>query len=229
MLNEHLLDRVIRKVRIDGGAAELGKTSERLGKRGIFFSLLADEFFEIVSEIVNAFFETLDRLFPLNFHLGPPAEEILQAFYQRLGFCEIVFADHRAIAIEHGPLRRLKENIRLRISGLEFFRDFFFQVVVRIFCFPISDDDPHVSHNGAIDGSGVPIRELPAIFGNERPLAFGAELAGAEFQQVGERITDDRLFRESVLLKFSERFVISANRLLSGLEIEMSHNGFQQK
>ena len=219
VLDQHLLDGGFGKGRVDGLAAFLQELGEGGGEALVGPALLPDQLGEALADLRDPLFELGDRLLPGGVLLRAVAEEDLQRLDQLRRVGEVGVERQAPVLPEHGPARRLEEDVVARVAGRELALDLGGQVVVFVLGLPVAVREVELVDQGAVNDDASAGARVDGVLGHEGP----AELAGAVFEQGLEGGAHGGLAGDVEVGEAAEGGVVVFDGLVAGFEVESRH------
>ncbi|PLS67422.1 MAG: hypothetical protein CV045_13705, partial [Cyanobacteria bacterium M5B4] len=213
VLHQHLLNRILAEVGIDGRAA--------LGEKGLEGSLectagvgalLLDELFQPARQLRYALLERGHGLLEaLDLRVGVGKKGLKQG--GELGAVgHIIVAEARAILVENGGAGILKDGVAERVAQARLLDNLGFEVVILIFGFPEATRDFEGIQQGPVNSAAV----AHAILSLKRPRALAA-FAAKRGEQGGEGIAQGGLFGGSRGGQLGKAGIIGGDSGIAGL------------
>ena len=138
VLDQHLLDRFFRQIRVDRLAAFVQKSGKGRGEGRIAAPLLPDQLCQALADVRHPLLELRDRLLPGGVLLRTVAEEGLQRLDQVRRVGQVGVKDQAPVLPQDGAPGRLEEDVVARVAGRELALDLRRQVVVDVLGFPVA-------------------------------------------------------------------------------------------
>ena len=225
MLDQHLLNRSCREVRIDRSPTLFVKVRKRRHKPRVRLVLFGYQFRESPPQRGHHLLEFCDSRVPIFKRSRRRGEEVLECRDQAGRLGDIHIKNPFPVLIEDTALRSLEEDIVKRIACVPFLLDGSLEIVIHILRFPIGEGEPISVEYHTVNDNTVAFLSTHSVLRNECRI----RLFRTRIQQKGEGITDRTFVSDVMLVILLQRSVVVSDNFMSRFEIQLRHVGYNSK